>query len=251
MKLHLLVWGTTLLLGTSQATLAALPNWVLIGDSWGEALGEVHRTALAEHGYPLEVTNLSVGGTTAEQWATDFWGMLSTAKAFLSDLPADQRTVVYVSLGGNDLLGEWPSMGEEVYERVATDVTFIIEELFVAKPNILILLGGYDLLNMDQSFFCRLFSNAIFGSVEPEVVNQIVFDGGAIMDELGTIHPRVISLNIVGALQGRTGDPDLSSWSPREYMSANTLDCIHLSDSGYAKFTNASLNLLARRLGLD
>ena len=65
MKLHLLAWGTTLLLGTSQATLAALPNWVLIGDSWGEALGDVHRTALANRGYPLEVTNLSVGGTTA------------------------------------------------------------------------------------------------------------------------------------------------------------------------------------------
>ncbi|MFQ5741127.1 MAG: hypothetical protein ACE5JX_19160 [Acidobacteriota bacterium] len=223
-----------LLVGGSAS--AGTPSWIIVGDSWGILLGPFQEAKLAELGLDIPVKDLAVGGSTAHEWAGDAGGILTQAKETLAALPPQDLAFVYVSLGGNDVLEDYPSLGAAVFSRIAADLQTVVGELLSAKPKTLILLGSYDLLNFQKSSFCESFALSVVGTSQPEGMNGLIRLGGTLVDLAAALDPRVLSLNVIGALQGTPGSPDLSSWSPAEFITA---DCIHLTFDGYTIFNDA------------
>lgn len=237
--------GLTLLLafalaGTSAAA-AQQTHWFIIGDSWGALIGPTQEAKLQELGLNYPFTNLAVGGTTAEQWAEDQFGLLSGATSALSALPAQDSAIVYVSLGGNDFLGEFADQGAAIFLRIRDDLAIIVAELLAAKPETTILLGGYDILNFEKSLLCELIALGIVGTSEPEGMNRLVGVGQRLLLDVAPEESRVLPVPVIGALQGSPRQPDLSSWSPAELI---TPDCIHLTPEGYDIFNDAMFDLL-------
>jgi len=225
---------------------AGPPTWIIVGDSWGAFLTPFQEQKLADLELPFPVVGLAVGGTTAQQWANDEGGLLTSARDALLALPAEDTAYVYVSLGGNDVLGEFATEGVAIFDRVREDLVFVVEQLLLAKPNITILLGSYDILNFDKSFICQLTASLIFGTNDPELINRASILGALDVEQLSEIDPRVLSLAVTGALQGAPRQPDASNWSPAELV---TPDCIHLTGAGYTQFNDAMFERLAALLG--
>ncbi len=69
----------------------------------------------------------------------------------------------------------------------------------------------------------------VFGSNSPIVFNTGVYDvfnaSASVVSGFGNAQ----AVDTFGALTGRAGNPDLSSFSPVEYFD----DCIHLNTAGY------------------
>lgn len=117
---------TALLLSFLPTVVGKSHIWVL-GDSWAE--GSFNQIATSCSG--ATVTNHGVGGSTADQWATTTTGEFSLN-------PPALATHVWLSVGGNDFLGEC-----KVPSDMAANMAGVIARIHTALPNIPILLFGY------------------------------------------------------------------------------------------------------------
>ncbi len=245
MRLNTRIASVCALLVLATGVARAEPAWVIIGDSWGDFIGPVQEAKLATLGI-TNFTNLAVGGTTAAQWAADESGLLSGALDTLAAMPSQDVAFVYVSIGGNDILGEWASQGSALFARVAGDLATVRSALLAAKSNTVVLLGGYDILNFESSLVCQITASALFGTTDPTFINSIVRTGGLLLDNFAQGRARTLSLSVIGALQGMADTPDLTNWSPAELIRS---DCIHLTDEGYTVFNDAMFAELVQQLG--
>lgn len=231
-----------------SSAVAAQPTWVILGDSWGVQIAPIQEEELRARGREFPIVNLAEYGTTARAWATDSAGLLSGARETLAGLPEESVALIYVILGGNDVLERWPQAGESVYDEVRTDLETISRALLEAKPNSRVFLASYDLLNFRQSLFCWGLAISFFGSGKAADVNNIFINGTDVVEPAADIDPRVYAFNLMGALQGSPGSPNPNRWSPAEYMSLNPVDCIHLNVEGYRIFTSDMFDEIQERL---
>lgn len=141
-----------------------------------------------------------------------------------------------MSLGGNDVLDDYPTEGNQVFFRIARDLAIVLSTLSEAKPNTLFLLGSYDILNFEKSFLCRSLALVVFGTTDAFTINSYFVLGADLIEIVASLDSRWLPLDVVGALQGRPGDPDLNAWSPAYLI---TPDCIHLTPTGYEIFNDA------------
>ncbi|MEW5989073.1 MAG: SGNH/GDSL hydrolase family protein [Chloroflexota bacterium] len=218
----------------------------IMGDSWGTLLLDSIKDELAERGLAGRVLVLqtSIPGSTADFWANNEWGSLDLVKQIVA---LDPNPIVYISLGGNDLVGQYATLGDAVFTEIEADLRFIVDELVTTRPNVVIILAGYDVLNFDKSAFCLLFSDLVFGSTLPEVVNPLFLEIGDVQATLDADYSQVVYANAWGALQGTPGLPDTASWSPDRFFPDDDLDCLHLNDQGYSVYTNAVFDILLPR----
>jgi len=118
---------------------------LVVGDSWGVAAGPALQAALADNGSLATVASIAVGGETAENLSTP---------ARLADITAaleqnTDATLVHLSIGGNDFLGNWNaalsgSDEDQLTADIISNVTAIVDHILAQRPDIRIYWSSYD-----------------------------------------------------------------------------------------------------------
>lgn len=127
---------------------------MLIGDSWAQLmclnnsfgnaltnLGVTERT-----GINCQLTTLV--GTTSAYWSNN--GRLNTILTAMSF--SKNLETIYISLGGNDMLGVWyvgMSEQDEIqnFTLIHNQILKIVDYIHAARPNVKIILSSYDYVN--------------------------------------------------------------------------------------------------------
>ncbi|MCW5898632.1 MAG: T9SS type A sorting domain-containing protein [Flavobacteriales bacterium] len=245
---------------------------LLVGDSWAFFMGvdQTINEVLNKWGHSnyRYYTNLTLAENGAE--TDDFLqpGKLAEIQARL-DADPDLR-VVHLSLGGNDVLGDWhtsftpaqtDSLKAAVYDRLLTVITLIKD----MRPDIHILWSGYMYPNFQEVIedlgflqtlhpFYGLWSGMGFPTFEQ--LNVILNEFTAEVIAYCATDPRVDHVDATGLMQYAYGQnaplgvppggsyPPLTAPLPHgfvDYPSPKssmrnyglTLDCFHLSATGY------------------
>lgn len=226
-----------LLIGLVLAVLPvqAANRVVAIGDSWGALLPPAMDTQFDLHGHgDYDVLNIAIPGSTANSYATNMAGILDTTVATIAVLPEIQ--FVFISIGGNDLVGQYPSLGSGVFAQVEADLRTVIDRILAVRPDVEILMAGYDVLKFDKSDFCLVLAYTQFGKVLPWEVTPLFLELGARQSAIDASYAKVTYVNLWGTGQGSPGSPNLLAWSPSSYVATPDEDCVHLSDAGYTQF---------------
>jgi hypothetical protein len=126
--------------GPSQAA-----DILVIGDSWGVAAGPALQKVLIDNGSAGTVASIAEGGETAENINTPQW--LAKITAALEENP--DASLVHLSLGGNDFLGQWNAfIGKEQEDQliadVIEDISSIVDHILGQRPEIRIFWSSYD-----------------------------------------------------------------------------------------------------------
>ena len=118
---------------------------LVIGDSWGVAAGPALQKVLIDNGSAGTVASIAEGGETAENINTPQW--LAKITAALEENP--DASLVHLSLGGNDFLGQWNALiGKEQEDQliadVIEDISSIVDHILGQRPEIRIFWSSYD-----------------------------------------------------------------------------------------------------------
>lgn len=110
---------------------------LVIGDSWGVAAGPALQKVLIDNGSAGTVASIAEGGETAENINTPQW--LAKITAALEENP--DASLVHLSLGGNDFLGQWNAfIGKEQEDQliadVIEDISSIVDHILGQRPEI-------------------------------------------------------------------------------------------------------------------
>ncbi|MFM9008057.1 MAG: T9SS type A sorting domain-containing protein [Bacteroidota bacterium] len=247
------------------------PRIMLMGDSWAQFMNTDNtlNTALTRWGYSnarfYSNSVLSVNGTQTADFLTP--AKLTEIQTRLAQYPTID--FVHLSLGGNDVLGNWDttytafqtdSLLDSVYVRLVTLIDFIKQQ----RPGIQILWSGYAYPNFGEIIgelavpsshpFYSTWSNMSFPTFTQ--LNGILNSYSDAMDTLAMNDPQVSFVKATGLMQyvyGQTtplgvppggtyppftaplpeGYPDYPSpkGSMRNYGFFR--DCFHLSPGGY------------------
>lgn len=216
-------------LGVSSAGAADV---VVFGDSWAEGSADELEEVLAGHGRrDLTVDPRGVGGTTAEYWAVSAPSELPAAVSANTD-----ARWVWLSIGGNDLFAHHlAGLGAQNAADFERNLRTMLDTLFAAHPDVMVVSFGYDFVNFEQSQECILTAWTYFGtSITTGQVNQYFLDDiGGTLAAIEADYPNFTYVDSVwGTLQtagGVPGAPNVLLPSPAEYMS----DCIHPTREGY------------------
>lgn len=135
---------------------ATVPRVLVVGDSWADYVWQQRtvRQVLAQAGHADKTERgalTAVSGTTAAQWASPlFLGLITTELAVYPTID-----VVHLSIGGNDLLGNWnASMGpvaeQALMAQVMADIEIVVNHIRAQRPGIQIVMVGYDYSNFRE-----------------------------------------------------------------------------------------------------
>ena len=263
---------------------------LLVGDSWAfmMALDQTINNALANWGHSDKkfFTNLTLSENGAE--TDDFQKPEKQAEiaAQLDSFPSIE--VVHLSIGGNDVLGDWDiswsqgrtdSLADQVFERLLDVIDFIKN----TRPGIRILWGGYTYPNFEEVIessnpfqtihpFYGIWEGMGFPSFEQinilqNAFSQHFFDYAQTDSQVDYIPATGIlqytfgqadSLLVApyGAYPAQTvplpfGDPIYPSPmnSMRDYLV--TKDCFHLSAPGYLDFVEYHIQKFYHKFFMD
>ena len=236
------------LLIVSAAVLAASfavgPAWaapvINLGDSWSD-FG--HDQLAARFPADIEVSNWGFPGATAQVFATDPVGMTWVTSALLYNPDAEH---MFLSIGGNDVIGAHATgQGESAAAIVDTYTRLLIDNILAQRPNLRIVLPGYDFPNFEKDSTCIGEGFILFGTPLALSINPIFL--GCIRDVQAAIaaaYPNVTAVNAFYTLQfaGDTpGAPNPFAPSPASLMGGDG-DCIHANSRGYTYFMGAIYN---------
>ncbi len=214
---------------------------ILFGDSWGAYEGSSLASQFTANGHSdYAVLNLSIPGSTADQYATDFGGVMTATLAYIVATPEVQYVVI--SLGGNDLHALYATQGLNANVIIEQDLRTIVDRINSTRPGLQILLLGYDILKWDKSPQCLLLATTVFpGLLLPQQINPIYLDYGNHLNAISQSYANVTYVNepygLWGTGQGSVGVPNIFAWSPSSYVADDPNDCVHLSSGGYNQFT--------------
>lgn len=245
---------------------------LLVGDSWAFFMGvdQTINTVLERWGHSnySYYTNLTLAENGAE---TDDFQSSAKQNEIAAQLAANPSiSVVHLSIGGNDVLGDWnvdftQAQTDSLKDAVFARLVDVIEFIKITRPGIQILWSGY----MYPNFGEVIASAAPLSSVHPfygtwsgmgfptfQQLNEILIDFSEQVQAYTDADPQLHFINVPGLLQytfGQTsalliapggtyppftqplpyGDPSYPSPrnSMRDYLL--TKDCFHLSASGY------------------
>ena len=148
MKLKLLAILSFLALTSCKQ---AAQTVVVAGDSWASfvCLYKSLDTALNKVGVLDTATNATCAATTKIGVHADEWLGTNYHKATLVSLKDKTVKVLYLSLGGNDILANWNknmtvTQENDLFDKVTKDIDTVVKVYQAARPDIKIILSGYD-----------------------------------------------------------------------------------------------------------
>ena len=245
---------------------------LLVGDSWAFFMGvdQTINDVLEKWGHSGSryYTNLTLAENGAE--TDDFLGAEKQAEIADQLLNDADIKVVHLSIGGNDVLGDWnvnfteaqtDSLEQAVFLRLRNVIEFILD----VRPDIHVLWSGYMYPNFGEVIedIAPLQSiHPFYGTWEGmgfpsfEQLNTILNDFSATIEAYTDTMPRVSFVNSPGLMQHTFGQssslgvapggsyPPLTAPLPQGFLDypspmssmrnyGLTRDCFHLSAAGY------------------
>ena len=236
------------LLIVSAAVLAASfavgPAWaapvINLGDSWSD-FG--HDQLAGKFPAGIEVSNWGFPGATAQGFATDPIGMAWVTAALIDNLDAEH---MFLSIGGNDAIGAYAfGQGESAAAIVDTYTRLLIDNILAQRPNLKIVLPGYDFPNFEKDTTCIGEGIILFGTPLAISINPIFLSCiRNVQAAIAASYPNVTAVDAFYTLQfaGDTpGAPNPFAPSPASLMGGDG-DCIHANSRGYSHFMGAIYN---------
>ncbi len=131
---------------------------VIAGDSWSVGLALPTQDALAALGYgaiPVSFETTVVGGSTAEDWASNDGNKLLLLAAALDAQPPAELLIL--TIGGNDLnsaigkgLGLLPAfLKDAALDGILANIESLLNTITTGRPHLEVLVVGYDFLHYD------------------------------------------------------------------------------------------------------
>jgi lysophospholipase L1-like esterase len=132
---------------------------MLVGDSWSQFthLYQSYQRAFTKYGFPEVVAlgdRTAIGGTRASDWLTPEYFDLVALEFSLHP----EVDLVILCLGGNDLQASdgWrrsqtPAQQDSVFDRIGQRIEQVALAILQLRPDVDILLGGYDYLNFVET----------------------------------------------------------------------------------------------------
>lgn len=167
--------------GTKQEVKAPLPKILIAGDSWAfftcilNSMGNMikeKQAPLVEDNRCLRTSKI---GITAAEWLES--KAHQRVIKYLKSSP--NIKYLYLSLGGNDMLREWtqeftPQEELELFERTSQNLQQTMDSYLTVRPDIKIILAGYDFPNFTFKFTLPLYRKIYkrMLSPSPEVLNS-------------------------------------------------------------------------------
>lgn len=132
---------------------------LLVGDSWGNFMWvyRSYKEAFDKFGYPdfiEEGTGTVENGAEAEDFIVQpKLGLVINALNNNPDID-----LVLISLGGNDVLGDWhksftPTQNDSLLDIIEARLSILIDTIQQTKPGVQILISGYDYPNFGETCF--------------------------------------------------------------------------------------------------
>lgn len=189
---------------------------LIVGDSWAtfpcayNSMGKMIRDRdpeLKEDNRCLRTTKL---GITAGEWVTS--KQHQRVIKFLKETP--RLKYLYVSLGGNDLMTVWnkdftPAQELKVYQDTTAIVKGILDQYLAVRPDIKIVLSGYDFPNFTPNHKIKLYREIFerMGSPTPERLNPTLVSLCQYMARLGN-GKNIFYIQHLGLAQYYDGNED-------------------------------------------
>lgn len=245
---------------------------LLVGDSWAFFMGadQTINEQLAKWGHSgyRYYTNLVLAENGAE--TDDFLGLDKQAEIAERLLEDPDIAVVHLSLGGNDVLGDWnvdftTAETEALKEQVFTRLRQVIDLILAVRPDVHVLWSGYMYPNFEEVIddiaplqtihpFYGTWQGMGFPSFEQ--LNVILNDFSATLQAYTDTMDRVSFVNATGLMQYTFGQAQPLGVPPGGTYAAGTVplpaglvaypspkasmrnygvtrDCFHLSPGGY------------------
>lgn len=222
------------------------PRVLVVGDSWAifpAVEWGVWDSIFPANGHPeIEVFSPPVGelpGILARDYAA--------ASGYVPGLLASHPTVEWIvlSLGGNDMLGDYQSGDSSGWvDRLEDAYRDILNPIIDARPDIKILFPGYDFVNFEKNAFCIWQAVEIFHGLLTPQINVELLRISEAQFRMADEFSNVTAVAVWGTLQAAGGVPDPPNIlypSPAEYMNSPDpdIDCIHASQEGYGLIEQA------------
>lgn len=241
---------------------------LLIGDSWGNFMWvyRSYKEAFDKFGYPdyiEEGTGTVENGAEAEDFIVQ--PKLGAVINALNNNP--DADLVLISLGGNDVLGDWhknfsPAQNDSLLDIIEARLNILIDTIQQTKPGVQILISGYDYPNFGETCFlvptgayADLFSdmgNPTFPEINGVLTQliqrfqqmslntsglQIVSNLGLMQYVYGQSAALIVPPYLPAYAPGTVPLPggDINYPSPRAAMLLN-MDAFHLNQDAYRYF---------------
>lgn len=189
---------------------------MVIGDSWAQFLTSNHTFdhLLNDYGYTdYYAGSTALIGSKAYQWAKPA-NLAVLAKLLLE---RKETTVVVLTIGGNDLIESWnadltPEAADREFTKIAGHVETIVRALTLVRPDLRVVILGYDYPNLVESLESKL-TNANKGYFKrlrqptPTQVNAAIVAMGKKFQEVASRVDRVEYVNNFGLTQYVYGYP--------------------------------------------
>ena len=269
----MLIFGVGLR-GAPQQMPEARVRVLLFGDSWAGNMWryQSYQQVFDEFGYP----EVLVDGTLAKTAGTaEIWAEAPSLKLLVDKLnDIESIDIVIMSLGGNDLLGNWhDDMDQQeegkLFQDIKKDLDTIVKLILDVRPDIEILLTGYDYPNFVETVASDkagaiLQSWVRLGSLPTSQINFLTVLLEQQKAEIANEYENVYFVQGLGLMQYLYGYPnppeqlgdgfgkeqvsfpgqtppyygpfpggDINYPSPPEALGLNGSDPIHLSKAGY------------------
>tara|TARA_B110001454_G_C12723312_1_gene436636 strand:- start:50812 stop:51666 length:855 start_codon:yes stop_codon:yes gene_type:complete len=204
---------------------------IVAGDSWAQfvCVYKSLDTALKKQNINNAKTNSTCPATTRIGMHADNWLSSNYDKATELALLDPTVKVLYLSIGGNDVLSSWnknltPQEEDVIFNKIVSDVNKIIEKYAKQRPDVKILLSGYDFPRFTEDNAIEEYKNMYFQMGQPkalEINSAIVKFSNMMADAIKT--PNVFYIQHYGLMHyyfgnsgsglaaGVTSSPDLIS----------------------------------------
>ena len=242
------IFVTTATLFSSSAAAQQIPRVLVAGDSWGALMAAPLQAAFDNLGHADRIvvgTNTVGAGTTSVDINDPAW-----VQAVIAELMANPSIdVVHMFIGINDL-GGWdatltPAAEDVLLDQIEANVAAAVNGILAFKPNLSIVLSGYDYINMvdfvPSSSYCSYLQNVVLSNPTVVEVNSILEQVDSRKATLALTDSRLHYIGNFGLMQQTFGFPNLNippgdSSLPDVNLpspAASMADCFHLAPAGY------------------
>jgi lysophospholipase L1-like esterase len=195
---------------------------LVVGDSWAVFMthpvaGEIFQTTLKKQGYEdveiVATEKTAVGGSRADQWATNQKGKLDDLKQALETNPTVD--IAFVVIGGNDFLREAIKTNlanltakdrARLWAGIRTNIQTLVDALLAFRPGLKVVLCDYDYLNLAAA--ARSPLKQTFNGISQADFNRYLLDLGREKRALTEKSSRCWYIQNWGLMQYHFGDPE-------------------------------------------
>lgn len=214
---HIFLLLTSLLLLSFTKEEERNPAIMLIGDSWLQlpCVFNTYNKLLVEYGHKdkkVECLRTTQSGSRVNDWLKA--PKVNMVRSLLIGSPS--LKVVILSIGGNDLLNDWHKDMEQakvsaIYERIERGTVEIIRYIQKARPDVKIVLTGYDYPNFSVLSPIILPYNKLYqdmGRPTHSELNQYLLNATVRIAKVVTDLEQVYYVSNLGLGQHLYGHPD-------------------------------------------